>query len=232
MDENITEFISGLRKVKNIYACCPSCGYMFSLYNARLIYGKNPPRDMLSEMETKVRKANERFLNLQDKQDELASNWRDKLDQVGTDFKNKIMLLNEKYNSKERTLNEKLRHLKSDVAATNKEVIREKVDLALIHQRGTIEGHIAELFPMFNRTHINPADLLALVPTKPIDFVVFHGLFNKEVTKITFLDVKKGTSQLTHTQKTIRDTIGEGNVEFKKLRVNFNKVEGAAEEEN
>jgi hypothetical protein len=121
--------------------------------------------------------------------------------------------------------------LKHDIAAAQKEIIKEKVDRALISQRGVIEGHIAELFPAFRKTKINPADLCALIPTAPVDFVVMEGLFRKEVTQITFLDVKKGGAYLSPVQRSIRDTIKEGNVDFKMIRVNFENIKGNAIEE-
>ena len=121
--------------------------------------------------------------------------------------------------------------MKSDIVYAQKEIIKEKTDLALLRSRSVIEGHIAELFPFFNKTNYNPADLCALMPTQPIDFIVFDGLFKKNVSSITFLDVKKGKSTLNSTQKQIQNVIKDGNVHMKKLRVNFGDIKGNAKEE-
>ena len=178
-----------------------------------------------------VKKAIQNLESLQIQFDEEKEEWDRKFGDTNYRWRNKLDLKYQQYLNQERLLKEKLRHLKSDVAAANKEVIKEKVQIALLRSRSVIEGHIAELFPMFRKTRINPADLCSLIPTQPIDFVVFDGLFQKEVKSITFLDVKKGKSGLTHVQKTIRDTINDGNVKFRKLRVNFDNVKGNAVEE-
>lgn len=230
--EDVAAFIKGLKKAKNVYAECPLCKSIFSLHSARLIYGKTPPKDFLSKAQRQVELAQEELTNIQEQyegeKEELQSElelkderWVGKMDLLETESKGKIL-----------QLNEKLRHLKNDIAAAQKEVIREKVDMALLRQRGVIEGHIAELFPLFRKTRINPADICGLVPTAPVDFVVFDGLFQKEVDNIVFLDVKKGGGQLNPVQRTIRDSIRGGNVEFKKLRVNFDEIKGTAIEED
>lgn len=224
-------FIHGLKLSKHIYAECPQCQFMFSLYNARLVYGMSPPKDLLSKSESQAKKALEELDLMQAKIEEETENWRTRLQDLDDNWRNKMDLKFVEWLGKERTFKEKIRHMKSDVAATQKEIIREKVDIALLRQRGVIEGHIAELFPLFRKTKINPADLCSLIPTTPVDFVVFDGLFNKEVSKVTFLDVKKGGAQLSSVQKSIRDTIRDGSVEFKKLRVNFSNVKGQAIEE-
>ena len=227
----VSDFIHGLKLSKHVYVECPSCQFMFSLYNARLIYGKSPPKDLLSKSESQARKALEELALMQANVEDDTEKWRTKLEDLDYEWRNKVDLKFNDWLSKERTFKEKIRHMKSDVAATQKEVIREKVDVALLRQRGVIEGHIAELFPLFRKTRINPADLCSLISTTPVDFVVFDGLFNKEVSKVTFLDVKKGGAQLSSVQKSIRDTVKDGNVEFKKLRVNFDNVKGQATEE-
>jgi predicted Holliday junction resolvase-like endonuclease len=230
--QEVQTFVSGLKLSKNLYVECPECQFMFSLYSARLVYGKSPPKDMLSNSEKQVSKALEELASFQESFEEEKDKWKTGKEILDSDWRNKLNLRFEEWSSKERTFKEKIRHMKSDVAATQKEIIKEKVDRALLSQRGVIEGHIAELFPLFRKTRINPADLCSLIPTTPVDFVVFDGLFNKEVSKVTFLDVKKGGAQLSSVQKSIRDTIKDGNVEFKKIRVNFDSIKGHAEEES
>ena len=169
---------------------------------------------------------------LQEKYQEDIEGWELKLENSIEEWRNKLDLEYQRWKGQEDLLKEKLKHMKTNIAVAQKEVIKEKVDKALLSQRGVIEGHIAELFPLFKKTRINPADLCGLIPTSPMDFIVFEGLFKKDVNNIIFLDVKKGSAQLSHVQKTIRDSIQDGNVEFKKIRVDFEKVKGAATEED
>lgn len=228
----IDGFIKGLKSSKNIYAQCPHCSNLFSLYNARLVYGKSPPKDALSESEKRLKKMASAVAEMQDQFDEAEEDWSRQKDEMDYKWRSKMDLSNSDHAAKVGNLNEKLRHLKSDVAAANKEIIQEKVDRALRSSRNTIEGHIAELFPMFHKTKVNPADLCSLIPTQPMDFVVFNGLFQKQVTSITFLDVKKGGSRLSPVQKSIKDSVNDGKVDFKTIRVNFDKVRGTAKEES
>lgn len=231
MSEDAQSLLRGLKAVKNVYVQCPFCTEIFSLHSARLIHGKAPPKDFLSKAQRRVDLAIQRMQRFEERYETEKDDWEQKVSDTEYDWENKLAIKSERWKSQETMMKEKLRHLKSDIAAAQKEVIREKVDKALQRQRGVIEGHIAELFPMFRRTRINPADICALVPTSPIDFIAFEGLFQKNVENILFFDVKKGESGLTRVQRSIRDCIEEGNVDFKKIRVNFNRVRGRATEE-
>jgi len=229
--ESIDEFINGLKSAKNIYAECPSCGLIFSLHSSRLFYGKEPPKDMLSKSQRQIEYTLRKLEAFEEKYEIDKEAWQLKTDAAIENWRNKLVNEYAMWDGKERMLKEKIRHIKSDVAAAQKEIIKEKVDKALLSQRGVIEGHIAELFPLFRKTKINPADLCALIPTSPLDFILFEGLFQKDVTNIIFLDIKKGSADLTQTQKQIRYAVKEGNVGFKVVRVNFEKVKGNAVEE-
>jgi len=237
--ESVLHFINGLKFAKDIYVECPSCQYLFSLFDCRLMYGKSPPRDLIAKSVKQVKMAQANLDNLKEKFDDHIESsrteyddevevWRTKVDDLKQNWRYK---LDEQYSDflhKERTLKEKIRHMKQDVAATNKEIIKEKTKKAVLSSRSAIEGHIAELFPIFKKTRLNPADLCSLIPTQPVDFVVFNGLFQKNVNSVTFLDVKKGKSRLSPVQQQIRDSIHDGHVDFKKMRVNFDSIKGEA----
>lgn len=247
-------FIQGLKAARSVYAECPSCSHIFSLHSARLISGKSPPKDFLSKSQKTTERALSELAEIREAFDLAKEQWNADTDQVNEDFANQLEMNDEKWRERnarldeawrgrlelkatqwegrEAALREQLRHLKQDVAAVQHEIIKERVTKALRSQRGVMEGHIAELFPALRKTRFNPADLCALVPTAPVDFVVMEGLFQKEVTRITFLDVKKGGASLSSVQKSIRNTIRDGNVEFKMMRVNFEAIRGTAAEES
>jgi len=228
----IDGFIRGLQAAKNIYAQCPNCDYIFSLYNARLMHGKAPPKDFLAESEKQVKKAMQELEVLQEQYENDKQEWEMKVSDLDLRWRTKADLQLQEFINKRRLLQEQLRHIKSDIAAAHKEIIQEKVERAIRSSRSAIEGHIAELFPVFRKTQINPADLCSLVPTQPIDFVVFNGLFQKEVKSVTFIDVKKGSAGLSYVQQSIRDCIHDGKVDFKKIRVSFDEVKGQAQIES
>ena len=226
------DFIEGLKESRNIYAECPQCNFIFSLFNARLMHGKNPPKDLLAKSEKQAKIAFDKLELFQEKYDSDIDELNQKMSESVYKLKGRINLMNEEYRNNKKLLTEKIRHMKSNIAYSQKEIIKEKTELALLRSRSVIEGHIAELFPFFNKTKYNPADLCALMPTQPIDFIIFDGLFKKDVSSITFLDVKKGKAQLSQTQKQIKSVIENGNVYMKKLRVNFDNVKGNAKEES
>ena len=118
---------------------------------------------------------------------------------------------------------DQLKQLKKNNAYANKTVLDEAKAKALRSQRSQFEGHMAELMPAFGKAGINPYDLVALNP-RPIDFIVFEGLFDKKVTSIKFIDVKKGKSSLSHTQRSIADVIEDKKISFEKIKVDFDDM--------
>ena len=222
------QFIQGLKKSKNTYVECPHCRFVFSLFAANIMYGKNPPKDLLAKSQKQLTKTLDDYAKLMQRWLDNIEKFKTEKYNINYEWRNKLNLKYQEFLRREGVLKEKVRHMKNDVAATQKEIIKEKTDKALLTSRSVIEGHIAELFPIFKKTKINPADLCAMVPTQPVDFVVFDGLFQKEVKHVTFVDVKKGKSGLTDTQKSIKASVEDGHVDFKEIRVNFDKIKGNA----
>jgi predicted Holliday junction resolvase-like endonuclease len=59
-----------------------------------------------------------------------------------------------------------------------------------------------------------PGDLRSI--WDPVDYVCFHGLaLNREVERVTFIEVKSGRSKLTPVERSIREAIEKKNVDFK-----------------
>lgn len=70
---------------------------------------------------------------------------------------------------------------------------------------------IEKWIPYSNEFDINPQN--ARFIGDPIDFVVF------DEDKITFIEVKTGSSSLSKKQRNIRNLIQDGKIEFKELRI-------------
>ena len=64
------DFIDGLKESKHVYAECPSCKFIFSLFNARLMYGKNPPKDLLTKSERQAKMALDKLESFEAKYDD------------------------------------------------------------------------------------------------------------------------------------------------------------------
>ena len=54
---------------------------------------------------------------------------------------------------------------------------------------------------------------------KPVDFIVFKGLDDKNVEEIVFVEVKSGKSQMNKTEKSLKDAIRKKKVRFEEYRV-------------
>lgn len=100
---------------------------------------------------------------------------------------------------KERELREEKSKIRSDAVKKSRAVLM-----------GSLMEQVGPLLPGFKH---NPNDLRAL--WDPIDFVAFNGIgVQREVSSITFIDVKSGDARLTSVQRTIKEVVESGRVSF------------------
>ena len=98
---------------------------------------------------------------------------------------------------------DKLQKLRSDIADK---------------QRAGIKGKVAETFaPYLGNFPFKPSECKFL--GDPIDYIVFEGLDKRDVTSITFVDVKTDSSVLSKHQKQIKNVIGRRKVKFVEYRM-------------
>jgi predicted Holliday junction resolvase-like endonuclease len=83
-----------------------------------------------------------------------------------------------------------------------------------------------QLIPYLPAFPYNPKDVRFL--GSPIDLVIFDGLADGRVRQIVFVEVKTGGSSLTSRERSIRDVIQAGDVEWTELRVARPFTTGAA----
>lgn len=89
--------------------------------------------------------------------------------------------------------------------------------------RSTLKGKIAEqMAPLLPEFMFNPAD--ARFIGSPVDYVVFDGLTDvadekKNEIRIIFMDIKQGKSNLSRTQRVIRDAVLAKQISWETLRV-------------
>jgi predicted Holliday junction resolvase-like endonuclease len=83
-----------------------------------------------------------------------------------------------------------------------------------------------QLIPYLPAFPYNPKDVRFL--GSPIDLVVFDGLAEGRVRRIVFLEVKTGGSGLTSRERSVRDVVQGGEVEWAELRVARPFTTGAA----
>lgn len=84
-------------------------------------------------------------------------------------------------------------------------------------QRVTIKGKVAEAFaPFLGDFPFKPSECKFI--GDPIDYVVFEGLDERNITGVHFVEVKSGSSSLSKHQKQIKDLINglnDKNVTFR-----------------
>jgi predicted Holliday junction resolvase-like endonuclease len=89
---------------------------------------------------------------------------------------------------------------------------------AVLRSQAITAGKIHEqLLPYFPDFPYNPKDVRFL--GSPTDLIVFDGLAEGEVKRVIFLEVKTGGSCLTARERSLRDAIQAGEVEWLEVRV-------------
>ena len=74
-----------------------------------------------------------------------------------------------------------------------------------------------QLLPYLPDFPFNPKDVRFL--GSPVDFVVFDGLSDGQVTRVVFVEVKTGGAELSARERWVRDVVRERRVEWHELRL-------------
>jgi len=73
-----------------------------------------------------------------------------------------------------------------------------------------------QLVPYLPDFPFNPKDVRFL--GSPVDFVVFDGLSDGQITRIVFVEVKTGVAELSTRERRVRDAVRDSRVEWYELR--------------
>lgn len=73
-----------------------------------------------------------------------------------------------------------------------------------------------QLVPYLPDFPFNPKDVRFL--GSPVDFVVFDGLSDGQITRIVFVEVKTGTAELSTRERRVRDAVRDSRIEWYELR--------------
>lgn len=104
----------------------------------------------------------------------------------------------------------KIKILKEELQNARKDAVK--------RSRSVLEGKIYEqLVPFFPGFKWNPSDVKFM--GQPIDLIIFDGLSTGHVNEIIIIEVKKGKSSLTSTQRSIKKVIEEGNVRWEIMKL-------------
>jgi len=90
--------------------------------------------------------------------------------------------------------------------------------LATKQSRSVIGGQVSEqIAPYLPNFPYQPSE--ARFIGKPVDFLIFKGMDDKQIEEIIFVEVKSGAAVLTPQEQAIKKTIEKGNVRFYEYRV-------------
>lgn len=95
-----------------------------------------------------------------------------------------------------------------------KDIRKDAIEKSRAVTIGKVTEHVVPFFPGFNH---NPKD--ARFIGTPVDFVVFDGLDEGAIRKITFMEVKTNSSSLSTRERQIRNAIKQQLVEWEELRI-------------
>ena len=99
-----------------------------------------------------------------------------------------------------------------------KEKVREAREDAIKRSRAVLSGQFSEqLAPYLPDFHHKPTE--ARFIGKPIDFIVFKGMDEKQITDVVFVEVKSGNAKLSTHERRLRDAIDAKRVSWEEYRI-------------
>jgi predicted Holliday junction resolvase-like endonuclease len=94
-------------------------------------------------------------------------------------------------------------------------IVRDRLNRSRAVLGGLASEQVAPFLPGFP---FDPGDCRFV--GKPVDFVVFKGMNQKDITEVIFLEVKSGTSKtLNDQEKKLRDAVNAGKVRWEEFDV-------------
>jgi len=193
------------RAARHLWGRCPSCNQLFRLSEAAISYGNTPPNDWLKRLQ-------QREGRLEGREGELQT-WHEDLE-----FREREL------RSGTRDLDQRTRQLsklvKAEAARMLKEDPKSRKLITAARREGAQKSRTALLGTLFERlapfarnfAH-DPNDLRPIL--NPIDFVCFDGLTaSGAVERVTFVEVKSGTSTPTPRQRSIEAAVQDRRVGF------------------
>ncbi|MBS3162745.1 hypothetical protein J4467_02370 [Candidatus Woesearchaeota archaeon] len=89
---------------------------------------------------------------------------------------------------------------------------------AIAKSRAVLGGQFSEqLAPFLPNFDFSPTECRFI--GKPIDFVVFKGMDEKQIEEVIFVEVKSGASKLSPQEKNLKEAILSGRVKWQEYRI-------------
>ncbi|MDP3987122.1 MAG: Holliday junction resolvase-like protein [Nanoarchaeota archaeon] len=101
---------------------------------------------------------------------------------------------------------------------------------AIMKSRAVLGGHFSEqLAPYLPDFNYLPTECKFL--GKPVDFLVFNGMDEKNIREVVFVEVKSGVSRLSPSEKSLKEAIENGRVRWEEYRIPEDVTKGREIEE-
>ena len=148
---------------------------------------------------------------------EFNAHWEKKFSETEKEYSIKLERLEKDWKVKYIEDIEEMKRLFKESEKT----IRQK---SVSSSRRTLVGKFIEKFvPFLSKIPFLPADMHFL--GQPVDYIVFEGLGENKIKRVTFLEVKTGKSKLTPREKSLKDTIESRRVRWQEVRVDTSDEE-------
>lgn len=199
----LQDLASFFKAARHLWGRCPRCDYLFRLSDAAISASPEAPSDWLKKLQRDLTELDARRDDIQQ--------WQAEVDAQESDLK-----------QRERQLDQREKNLDRDARARAREMLREDSSIkklitearreAVQRSRSTLLGNLFErLGPFLQRFEHDPRDIRPIM--NPCDYVCFDGLtVSRRVERITFVEVKTGTSTPSPTQRSIMKAVQEGRV--------------------
>jgi predicted Holliday junction resolvase-like endonuclease len=204
LNTDIKSLLDFYREERRIYGRCPKCREPFRLSEAKLTYGKEPPRDLLSVL----RKQRD---NLTEQIEELEG----QAEAVEWEHDSEIESINARWEGRVEA------QVEQRLATKTKAIRREAIERSRVTTLGKTIERIA---PMVSGFGFHPGDVRPLF--EPIDYIVFDGLWSRRVNELVFVEFKTGGSALSPVQKSIREAVDRKKVRFEERRLSAETLRG------
>lgn len=205
MSALVMDLTAFFRKARSLWGRCPHCGLPFRLSEASISSSPEPPRGWLRRFERRESAVSAREEEVEQKAEELASQ-----EASLADYERELR-------KREGTLERDARRRAKEIVSSDagmRTLLREARQDAVQRSRSTLLGKMFErLTPFLQRLQVDPRDMRPLLD--PIDYVCFGGLtVERRVEQVTFIEVKCGMSRTSPAQRSVREAIEKGRVEF------------------
>lgn len=99
--------------------------------------------------------------------------------------------------------------------------VEDIVKARLKQSRAVLGGLVSEqMAPLLPGFPFDPGDCRFV--GKPVDFIVFRGMNEKNISEVVFLEVKSGVSRgLNEQERKLRDAVQSGRVRWEEFDVNY-----------